>query len=91
MVPFDEALRDVSANRPVHHSPELSVLDRVAQHGAQFLEIKSIERKGKWKDGVRVMFLCNCISLPGSKDGAAKGDVPRISMNTDQKRIPQDI
>lgn len=51
MVPFDEALRDVSANRPVHHSPELGVLDRVAQHGAQFLEIKSTERKGKWKDG----------------------------------------
>ncbi|KAL8178837.1 UNVERIFIED_CONTAM: hypothetical protein K2H54_057134 [Gekko kuhli] len=45
MVPFDEALRDVSASRPVHHSLELSVLDRVAQHGAQFLEIKSTERK----------------------------------------------
>ncbi|XP_077190209.1 KICSTOR complex protein SZT2 isoform X6 [Paroedura picta] len=45
MVPFDEALRDVSVNRPVHQNPELSGLDRVAQHGAQFLEIKSIERK----------------------------------------------
>ncbi|XP_048353115.1 KICSTOR complex protein SZT2 isoform X1 [Sphaerodactylus townsendi] len=45
MVPFDEALRDISVNRPIHHSSELSVLDRVAQHGAQFLEIKNIERK----------------------------------------------
>ncbi|XP_067324031.1 KICSTOR complex protein SZT2 isoform X1 [Anolis sagrei] len=45
MVPFDEALRDVSVSRPVFHSPELSALDHVAQHGAQFLEIKNIERK----------------------------------------------
>ncbi|XP_020638877.3 KICSTOR complex protein SZT2 isoform X4 [Pogona vitticeps] len=43
MVPFDEALRDVSVNRP---SPEQQgVLDRVAQHGAQFLEIKNMERR----------------------------------------------
>ncbi|KAJ6659457.1 hypothetical protein lerEdw1_018691 [Lerista edwardsae] len=45
MVPFDEALRDVSTNRSVLHSLELSSLDRVAQHGAQFLEIKSSERR----------------------------------------------
>ncbi|XP_053101403.1 KICSTOR complex protein SZT2 isoform X3 [Hemicordylus capensis] len=45
MVPFDEVLRDISANRPAFHSPELGLLDRVAQHGAQFLEIKSTERK----------------------------------------------
>ncbi|KAH0618708.1 hypothetical protein JD844_018143 [Phrynosoma platyrhinos] len=45
MVPFDEALRDVSVNRPIFHSPELGTLDRVAQHGAQFLEIKNMERK----------------------------------------------
>lgn len=48
MVPFDEALRDVSVNQPTLHSPEMATLDRVAQHGAQFLEIKSMERKGKW-------------------------------------------
>ncbi|XP_066481411.1 KICSTOR complex protein SZT2 isoform X2 [Tiliqua scincoides] len=45
MVPFDEALRDVSTNRSVLHSLQLSSLDCVAQHGAQFLEIKSSERK----------------------------------------------
>ncbi|XP_028589593.2 KICSTOR complex protein SZT2 isoform X5 [Podarcis muralis] len=45
MVPFDEALRDVSVNQPTLHSPEMATLDRVAQHGAQFLEIKSMERK----------------------------------------------
>ncbi|XP_042318948.1 KICSTOR complex protein SZT2 isoform X3 [Sceloporus undulatus] len=45
MVPFDEALRDVSINRPIFHSLELGALDRVAQHGAQFLEIKNMERK----------------------------------------------
>ncbi|KAJ7332849.1 hypothetical protein JRQ81_015029 [Phrynocephalus forsythii] len=43
MVSFDEALRDVSVHRP---SPEQQgVLDRVAQHGAQFLEIKNVERR----------------------------------------------
>ncbi|XP_044298732.1 KICSTOR complex protein SZT2 isoform X1 [Varanus komodoensis] len=45
MVPFDEALRDVSVHRPILHTPEMAALDRVAQHGTQFLEIKSIERK----------------------------------------------
>ncbi|XP_061488640.1 KICSTOR complex protein SZT2 isoform X3 [Rhineura floridana] len=45
MVPFDEALRDVSVSWPILHSPEHRVLDRVAQHGAQFLEIKNTERK----------------------------------------------
>lgn len=49
MVPFDEALRDVSVIQPIVHNPEQGVHDPVAQHGAQFLEIKNTERKGKCK------------------------------------------
>ncbi|ETE66408.1 Protein SZT2, partial [Ophiophagus hannah] len=45
MVPFDEALRDVSVIQPIVHNPEQGVHDPVAQHGAQFLEIKNTERK----------------------------------------------
>ncbi|XP_053324892.1 KICSTOR complex protein SZT2 [Spea bombifrons] len=42
MVPFDEVLRDVMPVKPMHLSSEL---DTVSRHGAQFLEIKSTERK----------------------------------------------
>ncbi|XP_075472186.1 KICSTOR complex protein SZT2 isoform X4 [Ascaphus truei] len=42
MVPFDEVLRDVMPAKPIQHSSEL---DTVSRHGAQFLEIKSTERK----------------------------------------------
>ncbi|XP_039179309.1 KICSTOR complex protein SZT2 isoform X6 [Crotalus tigris] len=45
MVPFDEALRDISIIQPIVHNPEQGVHDPVAQHGAQFLEIKNTERK----------------------------------------------
>ncbi|XP_017949036.2 KICSTOR complex protein SZT2 isoform X4 [Xenopus tropicalis] len=42
MVPFDEVLRDVMPTKPMHPPSEL---DTVSRHGAQFLEIKSTERK----------------------------------------------
>ncbi|XP_029474648.1 KICSTOR complex protein SZT2 isoform X2 [Rhinatrema bivittatum] len=45
MVPFDEALRDMATIPPVHHNPELGLLDTVSQHGAQYLDIKNMERK----------------------------------------------
>uniref|UniRef100_A0A8D0GNS1 SZT2 n=1 Tax=Sphenodon punctatus TaxID=8508 RepID=A0A8D0GNS1_SPHPU len=52
MVPFDEALRDIAAaaatataTRPFPAGSELGLLDPVARHGAQFLEIKSMERR----------------------------------------------
>ncbi|KAI1236749.1 hypothetical protein IHE44_0015002 [Lamprotornis superbus] len=45
VVPFDEALRDVTTIRRIPHGPDLAPFDPVAQHGAQFLEIKNMERK----------------------------------------------
>uniref|UniRef100_A0A8C9L0G8 SZT2 subunit of KICSTOR complex n=1 Tax=Serinus canaria TaxID=9135 RepID=A0A8C9L0G8_SERCA len=45
VVPFDEALRDVTTIRRLPHGPDLGPFDPVARHGAQFLEIKSMERK----------------------------------------------
>nr|XP_033772051.1 KICSTOR complex protein SZT2 isoform X2 [Geotrypetes seraphini] len=45
MVPFDEALRDIANIPPLHQNPELGLLDAVSRHGAQFLDIKTIERK----------------------------------------------
>ncbi|XP_069837393.1 KICSTOR complex protein SZT2 isoform X6 [Dendropsophus ebraccatus] len=42
IVPFDEVLRDVIPIKPMHLSPEV---DTVSCHGAQFLEIKSTERR----------------------------------------------
>ncbi|XP_073499754.1 KICSTOR complex protein SZT2 isoform X2 [Phyllobates terribilis] len=42
IVPFDEVLRDVLSIKPMHLSPEA---DTVSRHGAQFLEIKSTERR----------------------------------------------
>ncbi|XP_063795396.1 KICSTOR complex protein SZT2 isoform X3 [Pseudophryne corroboree] len=42
IVPFDEVLRDVMPIKPLHLSPEV---DTVSCHGAQFLEIKSTERR----------------------------------------------
>ncbi|XP_077133619.1 KICSTOR complex protein SZT2 isoform X3 [Ranitomeya variabilis] len=42
IVPFDEVLRDVLPIKPMHLSPEV---DTVSRHGAQFLEIKSTERR----------------------------------------------
>lgn len=45
VVPFDEALRDVTTIRRIPHGPDSGPFDPVARHGAQFLEIKSMERK----------------------------------------------
>ncbi|XP_064372150.1 KICSTOR complex protein SZT2 isoform X5 [Dromaius novaehollandiae] len=45
VVPFDEALRDVTAVKRIPHGPDLGPSDPVSRHGAQFLEIKSMERK----------------------------------------------
>ncbi|XP_066857271.1 KICSTOR complex protein SZT2 isoform X1 [Anser cygnoides] len=45
VVPFDEALRDVTTVKRIPHGPELGPFDPVSRHGAQFLEIKSMERK----------------------------------------------
>ncbi|XP_039240679.1 KICSTOR complex protein SZT2 isoform X4 [Pipra filicauda] len=45
VVPFDEALRDVTTIKRIPHGPDVGPFDPVAQHGAQFLEIKSMERK----------------------------------------------
>ncbi|XP_071984543.1 KICSTOR complex protein SZT2 isoform X3 [Engystomops pustulosus] len=42
IVPFDEVLRDVLPVKPMHQSPEV---DTVSRHGAQFLDIKSTERR----------------------------------------------
>ncbi|XP_030427542.1 KICSTOR complex protein SZT2 isoform X10 [Gopherus evgoodei] len=45
MMPFDEALRDVTTLKGVPLIPELGPRDPVSWHGAQFLEIKSLERR----------------------------------------------
>ncbi|XP_044883359.1 KICSTOR complex protein SZT2 isoform X6 [Mauremys mutica] len=45
MMPFDEALRDVTTLKGVPLGPELGPRDPVSWHGAQFLEIKSLERR----------------------------------------------
>ncbi|XP_067997638.1 KICSTOR complex protein SZT2 isoform X2 [Melanerpes formicivorus] len=45
VVPFDEALRDVTAVKRIPHGPDPGPFDPVSRHGAQFLEIKSMERK----------------------------------------------
>uniref|UniRef100_A0A8C3F5R6 SZT2 subunit of KICSTOR complex n=1 Tax=Chrysemys picta bellii TaxID=8478 RepID=A0A8C3F5R6_CHRPI len=45
MMPFDEALRDVTALKSVPLGPDLGPRDPVSWHGAQFLEIKSLERR----------------------------------------------
>ncbi|XP_030906559.2 KICSTOR complex protein SZT2 isoform X5 [Melopsittacus undulatus] len=45
VVPFDEALRDVTTIKRIPHGPESGPFDPVSWHGAQFLEIKSMERK----------------------------------------------
>ncbi|KAJ7410096.1 Protein SZT2 [Willisornis vidua] len=45
VVPFDEALRDVTTIKRIPHGPDMGPFDPVAWHGAQFLEIKSMERK----------------------------------------------
>ncbi|PIO30483.1 hypothetical protein AB205_0165700 [Aquarana catesbeiana] len=42
IVPFDEVLRDVMPVKPMHLSSEV---DTVSRHGAQFLEIKSTEKR----------------------------------------------
>ncbi|KAM8930112.1 KICSTOR complex protein SZT2 [Pelodytes ibericus] len=42
MMPFDEVLRDVMPVKPMHLSSDV---DTVSRHGAQYLEIKSTERK----------------------------------------------
>lgn len=43
LVPFDEALRDVSAGR----LPNQDGVDIVARYGAQLLEVKAAERRGE--------------------------------------------
>lgn len=43
LVPFDEALRDVSAGR----LPNQDGADIVARYGAQLLEVKAAERRGE--------------------------------------------
>ncbi|XP_075280817.1 KICSTOR complex protein SZT2 isoform X6 [Opisthocomus hoazin] len=45
VVPFDEALRDVTTIKRIPHGPDSGPSDPVSRHGAQFLEIKSMERK----------------------------------------------
>uniref|UniRef100_A0A663MDN3 SZT2 subunit of KICSTOR complex n=1 Tax=Athene cunicularia TaxID=194338 RepID=A0A663MDN3_ATHCN len=45
VVPFDEALRDVTTVKRIPHGPDLGPFDPVSRHGAQFLEIKTLERK----------------------------------------------
>lgn len=62
VVPFDEALRDVTTVKHIPHGPELGPFDPVARHGAQFLEIKSMERKGKAR-GV-LSLESNCLFPP---------------------------
>lgn len=47
VVPFDEALRDVTTVKRLPQGPDLGPFDPVSRHGMQFLEIKSMERKGK--------------------------------------------
>lgn len=61
-MPFDEALRDVTTVKHIPHGPELGPFDPVARHGAQFLEIKSMERKGKAR-GV-LSLESNCLFPP---------------------------
>ncbi|PKU46462.1 protein szt2 [Limosa lapponica baueri] len=45
VVPFDEALRDITTIKRIPHGPDSGPFDPVSRHGAQFLEIKSMERK----------------------------------------------
>ncbi|XP_069498529.1 KICSTOR complex protein SZT2 isoform X3 [Ambystoma mexicanum] len=45
IVMFDEALRDIVAARPTHHTPESGLQDTVTIHGVHFLEIKNMERR----------------------------------------------
>ena len=44
LVPFDEALRDVGALRPLASTQEGA--DVVARHGSQLLDVKASERRG---------------------------------------------
>ncbi|MBN3298637.1 SZT2 protein, partial [Amia calva] len=46
LVPFDEALRDVSVGRPILSAHDAAGnTDTVARHGAQLLDIKAMERR----------------------------------------------
>ncbi|KAG7488258.1 hypothetical protein MATL_G00032180 [Megalops atlanticus] len=46
LVPFDEALRDISVGRPMSGAHDaMGSVDIVARHGAQLLEIKAAERR----------------------------------------------
>ncbi|XP_043941348.1 KICSTOR complex protein SZT2 isoform X2 [Protopterus annectens] len=45
IVPFDEALRDITAIKIMHQMPEFATSDPVVRHGMQYLEIKNMERK----------------------------------------------
>lgn len=71
VVPFDEALRDVTTIKRIPHGPELGPFDPVARHGAQFLEIKSMERKGKARDMQGLESNC-LITLSRSWKGSEK-------------------
>ncbi|XP_032884732.1 KICSTOR complex protein SZT2 isoform X1 [Amblyraja radiata] len=45
IVPFDEALRDITVPKTMKQSHDAGLFDPVSRHGAQFLEIKNLERR----------------------------------------------
>ncbi|XP_060686536.1 KICSTOR complex protein SZT2 [Hemiscyllium ocellatum] len=45
IVPFDEALRDVTVPKVMRQLHDVGLNDPVSRHGTQFLEIKNLERK----------------------------------------------
>ncbi|XP_069795103.1 KICSTOR complex protein SZT2 isoform X3 [Narcine bancroftii] len=45
IVPFDEALRDITVPKATRQSHDIGLTDPVSRHGTQFLEIKTLERR----------------------------------------------
>ncbi|XP_072918888.1 KICSTOR complex protein SZT2 isoform X4 [Hemitrygon akajei] len=45
IVPFDEALRDITVPKTIRQSHDAGLSDPVSRHGTQFLEIKNLERR----------------------------------------------
>uniref|UniRef100_A0A4W3GX49 SZT2 subunit of KICSTOR complex n=1 Tax=Callorhinchus milii TaxID=7868 RepID=A0A4W3GX49_CALMI len=45
IVPFDEALRDITVPKSMRQSHDVGLSDPVSRHGTQFLEIKNLERR----------------------------------------------
>ncbi|XP_041064757.1 KICSTOR complex protein SZT2 isoform X7 [Carcharodon carcharias] len=45
IVPFDEALRDITVPKAMRQSHDVGLSDPVSRHGTQFLEIKNLERR----------------------------------------------